>query len=191
MTAAKVKRSEVELDCVQTNEHTSYSDTDSKATIKMTTNPSYGVTNKPLYTGDYDYVFDHSIQYPNINNTPTQDLLHRNMTPDVAIKMDANPSYGLTVQDTKTNKAGGKNDYDYIDDGLIQHPSHMTVSTNPHNIAAETKEAEYGVVNQPISESLSANTPGRMISEDKSGAGIWPKSEDATKYEDNNTCDGN
>ena len=202
ITTAKVKRSEVELDCVQTNDHTSHPDTDSEAAIKMTanpsydltrntnikmtSNPSYGVTNKPLYSGDYDYVFDHSIQYPNINNTPIQDLLHRNTTPDVAIKMDANPSYGLTVQDAKTNKDGIKNDYDYIDDGLIQHPSLLTVSTNQYNVTAETKEAEYGVVNQPMSDSFSASTLGRMIREDKSGTGIWPISEDVTKYEDNN-----
>ena len=70
-------------------------------------------------TGDYDYVLDDSIQHLKINNTPIQDLLHCNTSPNVTIKMEANPSYGLTVQDTKTNKAGIKNDYDYIDDGLI------------------------------------------------------------------------
>ena len=100
-----------------------------------------------MCTGDYDYVLDDSIQHPKVYNVPTQDLLHHNTSPDVSIKLEANPSYGLTVQDIKTNKAG---DYDYIDDGLIQHPSYRPVNTD--QAAAETKEVaiEYGVVNQPM-----------------------------------------
>ena len=192
ITTAKMKAGEVELDCIQTNKPTSHPSTDSKETIKMTanpsyasttnmnikmtTNPSYGLTTKPVCTGDYDYVLDHLIQLPKVNNTPTQDL-HHDTNSEQAIRMEANPSYGITVQDTKINKDGIKNDYDYIDDGLIQHPSHLTVSTNPHNIAAETKEVEYGVVNQPMSDSFSPNTLGRMVNEDKSRARNQPSNE--------------
>ena len=192
ITTAKMKAGEVELDCIQTYEPTSHPGTDSKATIKMTanpsydsttnmnikmtTNPSYGLTNKPVCTDDYDYVLDHSIQLPKVSSTPTQDL-HHDTNPEESIRMEANPSYGLTVQDTKINKAGIKNDYDYIDDGLIQHPSHLTVSTNPHNIAAETKEVEYGVVNQPMSDSFSANTLGRIVNDDKNSTENQPSND--------------
>ena len=143
----------------------------------MTTNPSYGSTNKPVCTGNYDYVFDHSIQHPKVNNTPTQDLLHHNTNP---IKMEANPSYGLTVQDTKTGIAGIKNDYDYIDDGLIQHTSYLSVNTD--QAAAEIKEVKYGVVNQPMSDSFLPGMLGGIISEDKSSVGNWPRSDDGTTY---------
>ena len=198
-TTKKMKEGEIELDHVQTNESAPHPGTDSKATvkmttnpsydsatnmnIKMTTNPSYGSTNKPVSTGDYDYVLDHSILHPKVNNIPTQDLLHPNTSPDVAIKMEANPSYGLTVQDTKTNMAGVKNDYDYIDDGLIQHPSHLPVNTDQG--ATETNEGEYGVVNQPMSDSFSPGTLGRMISEDKGSAGNQSMSDNGTKYKNN------
>ena len=194
-TAEKMKEGEVELDCVQTNELVPHPGTDSQATIKMTTNPSndsttnvnikmttnpsYGSTNKPVCTSDYDYVLDDLIQHPKVYNIPTQDLLHHNTSPDVTIKMEANPSYDLTVQDTKTNKAEVKNDYDYTD-GLIQHSTYLSVNTD--QAAAETNEVEYGVVNQPMSDSFSPSTLGRMIS-DKSSAGNWPRSDDGTIYE--------
>ena len=198
-TVKKMKEGEVELGHVQTNESTPHPGTDSQATIKMTTNPSYdsttnvdikmttnpsyGSINMPVCTGDYDYVLDDSIQHLKISNTPIQHLLHCNTNP---IKMEANPSYGLTVQDTKTNKAGIKNDYDYIDDGLIQHPASCLPVNTDHQAAAETKEDDYGVVNQPMSDSFSPGTLGRMISEDRSSAGNWPMNDDATKYEDDN-----
>ena len=195
-TVEKMKEGEVELGHVQTNESTPHPGTDSQATIKMTTNPSYDSTtnvnikmttnpsydstNKPVCTGDYNYVLDHSIQHSKVNNIPTQDLLHHNTSPDVTIKMEANPSYDLTVQDTKTNKAGVKNYYDYID-GLIQHPSYRPVNTD--HAAAETKEVEYGVVNQPMSDSFSPGTLGRMKIMGKSSVGNWPTSDDGTIYE--------
>ena len=100
----------------------------------------------------------------------------RNQIPLYGIKMNVNPSYGLTVQDTKTNMVGVKNDYGYIDDGLIHHPSHFPVNTD--QAAAENKESEYSVVNQPMSNSFSPNTLGRMISENKGSAGNWSMRDD-------------
>ena len=194
---------EVELDSVQTNESVSDPGMHSKGIIKMTanpsydsttkfnmnikitTNPSYDSTNNPVCAQGYDNVFDHSIQCPKGNSTTKQDLPHCDTSPDLAIKIEANPSYGLIVQDVNTDKVGVKNDYDYIANGVIQHPSHLTVNTD--QAAAESKEVEYGVVNQPMSDSFSPATLERMIRGDKGNGGNWPVSEDATKYEyDNN-----
>ena len=97
--------------------------TKSKATIKMDVNPSYGLTTKisDVKPSDYDYVLDHTIEHPKVNSTPAEYLT---LYPDAAIKMDVNPSYSLAMQVLNTNKAGVKNDYDYVDDSSIHHPSH-------------------------------------------------------------------
>ena len=86
-----------------------------KDTIKMDVNPSYGLAAnisdaKPA--GDYDYVLDRSIQHSKVNSTQTQYSLLYHTDPDVAIKMDANPSYGSAMQNVNTIGAGVKNDYD-------------------------------------------------------------------------------
>ena len=70
--------------------------------------------------------------------------------------------------------------YSQLYDALIQHPSHLTLNTNQSNIGAETNEVEYGVVNQPMSDSFSPNTLGRMISQDKGNAGDRPMRDDGS-----------
>ena len=122
--------------------------------IKMDVNPSYGLAAnisdaKPV--SDYDYMLDHSIQHSNVNSTQTQYLSLYNGDPDVAIKIDANPSYGSAMQNVNTIGAGVKNDYDYIDDGLIQCPSHRDVLKKSTARISEDEHV-YGPVNQPMSD---------------------------------------
>ena len=122
--------------------------------IKMDANPSYGLATNinDVKPGDYDYVVDHSIQHSKVNSTQTQYLMLYHTDPDATIKMDVNPSYGLAMQDVNTNKAGVKNDYDYIDDGLIHHPSHRNVLNKSITKKSEAEYAVYGPVNQPMSD---------------------------------------
>ena len=122
--------------------------------IKMDDNPSYGLATNinDVKPGDYDYVVDHSIQHSTVNSTQTQYLMLYHTDPDATIKMDVNPSYGLAMQDVNTNKAGVKNDYDYVDDGLIHHPSHRNVLNKSITKKSEAESVVYGPVNQPMSD---------------------------------------
>ena len=120
--------------------------------IKMDANPSYGLATNinDVKPGDYDYVVDHSIQHSKVNSTQTQYLALYHTDPDATIKMDVNPSYGLAMQDT--NIAWVKNDYDYVDDGLIHHPSHRNVLNKSIIKKSEDESVVYGPVNQPMSD---------------------------------------
>ena len=155
-TKAKMKIGQDDFDYVRPIDHEPVPDHNKNLgeSIKMDANPSYGLATNinDVKPGDYDYVVDHSIQHSKVNSTQTQYLMLYHTDPDATIKMDVNPSYGLAMQDVNTIEAGVKNDYDYVDDGSIHHPSHRNVLNKSITRKSEDEYAVYGPVNQPMSD---------------------------------------
>ena len=138
--------------------------------VPITTNPSYAFPTKPYSkTSEDEYNYVQPNQHSGLE--------------DASIKMDTNPSYGLTTGDRATafsahsdTKATTKQcDYDYVcDDHLLHHntaanttgdvkkdiPASVDQSNYMENVhplciagsAQPSNEGEYGVVNQPKSD---------------------------------------
>ena len=141
--------------------------------VPITANPSYAVPTKPYSkTSEDEYNYLQLNQYPDLDDT---------------IKMDTNPSYGVTTGEDRAaafsahsadTKATSKQyDYDYVcDDRLLHHntaanttgdvkkdipasvdQSNYMEKVHPLCIAGSdqpSNEGEYGVVNQPKSDNF-------------------------------------
>ena len=145
--------------------------------VPITTNPSYNVPTKPYSEDEYNYVQPNEFnQCSGLEDT---------------IKMDTNPSYGVTTggdratafsthSDTKATTK--QYDYDYVCDDHLLHRNTVANTTagdvkkdvpafvdqshyteNVHSLciadsAQPSNEGEYGVVNQPKSDDLDYET---------------------------------
>ena len=136
---------------------------------------------------DYDCVLDHSIHHSKVIGTQTQyeSLYHSDPDAYATIKMDSN---SLVIQNNKTSNAVVENDYDFIDDDSFNNPlhldAHFTPVSNNQKLLTKKKNmdsafttsnlqycnvttepfidvvdnTEYGVVNQPRSDTFSEAT---------------------------------